>query len=145
MTDAYINVLHAEERKRILEKNLENLEGTLTDIKKVYQQGLVEVEQVEQLEITSASIQSSLDYVLRLVPITHQMLNMTLGRDLNDNVTLTDNLLGLCIKSENELISSVGTSKKHHCQIAQTISVLLNCCLSVFEPANHFGLCHKWV
>ena len=106
VTDAYINVLLAEERKRILEKNLENLEGTLKDIRKVYQQGLVEVEQVEQLEITSASIQSSLDYVLRLVPITYQILNMTLGRDLNDKVTLTDTLLGLCVKSENELISS---------------------------------------
>ena len=112
VTDAYINVLHAEERKRILEKNLENLEGTLTDVRKVYQQGLVEVEQVEQLEITRASIQSSLDYVLRLVPITHQMLNITLGRDLNGNINLTDTLLELCVKSENELISSDWDLKK---------------------------------
>ena len=120
VTDAYVNVLLAEERKRILEKNLENLEDTLTDIRKVYQQGLVEVEQVEQLEITSASIQSSLDYVLRLVPITHQMLNMTLGRDLNDNLTLTDTLLGLCVKSENELISSDWDLQKNiDYQIAQ--------------------------
>ena len=120
VTDAYVNVLLAEERKRILEKNLANLEGTLTDVRKVYQQGLVEVEQVEQLEITSASIQSSLDYVLRLVPITHQMLNMTLGRDLNDNVTLTDTLLGLCVKSENELISSDWDLEKNiDYQIAQ--------------------------
>ena len=120
VTDAYINVLHAEERKRILEKNLENLEGTLTDVRKVHQQGLVEVEQVEQLEITSASIQSSLDYVLRLVPITHQMLNITLGRDLNDNINLTDTLLELCVKSENELISSDWDLKKNiDYQIAQ--------------------------
>ena len=120
VTDAYVNVLLAEERKRILEKNLANLEDTLTDIRKVYQQGLVEVEQVEQLEITSASIQSSLDYVLRLIPITHQMLNMTLGRDLNDNVTLTDTLLGLCVKSENELISSDWDLQKNiDYQIAQ--------------------------
>ena len=120
VTDAYINVLHAEERKRILEKNLENLEGTLTDVRKVYQQGLVEVEQVEQLEITSASIQSSLDYVLRLVPITHQMLNITLGRDLNGNINLTDTLLELCVKSENELISSDWDLKKNiDYQIAQ--------------------------
>ncbi|MGB0305685.1 MAG: TolC family protein [Flavobacteriaceae bacterium] len=120
VTDAYVNVLLAEERKRILEKNLANLEGTLTDVRKVYQQGLVEVEQVEQLEITSASIQSALDYVLRLVPITHQILNMALGRDLNDNVALTDTLLGLCVKSENELISSDWDLEKNiDYQIAQ--------------------------
>jgi outer membrane protein TolC len=120
VTDAYVNVLLAEERKRILEKNLANLEGTLTDIRKVYQQGLVEVEQVEQLEITSASIQSSLDYVLRLVPIINQMLNMALGRDMNDNITLTDTLLELCVKSENELISSDWDLEKNiDYQIAQ--------------------------
>ena len=120
VTDAYVNVLLAEERKRILEKNLANLEGTLTDIRKVYQQGLVEVEQVEQLEITGASIQSSLDYVLRLVPIIHQMLNMALGRDMNDNISLTDTLLGLCVKSENELISSDWDLEKNiDYQIAQ--------------------------
>jgi len=120
VTDAYVNVLLAEERKRILEKNLANLEGTLTDVRKVYQQGLVEVEQVEQLEITSASIQSSHDYVLRLVPITHQILNMALGRDLNDNVSLTDTLLGLCVKSENEQVSSDWDLEKNiDYQIAQ--------------------------
>ena len=100
VTDAYINVLIAEERKRILEKNLKNLKGTLTDIRKVHQQGLVEVEQVEQLEITSSSVQSALDYVSRMIPISYQMLNMTLGRDLTDKVVLADTLMGLCVRSE---------------------------------------------
>ena len=100
VTDAYINVLIAEERKRILEKNLKNLKGTLSDIRKVHQQGLVEVEQVEQLEITSSSVQSALDYVSRMIPITYQMLNMTLGRDLTDKVVLADTLIGLCVRSE---------------------------------------------
>ena len=100
VTDAYINVLIAEERKRILEKNLKNLKGTLTDIRKVHQQGLVEVEQVEQLEITSSSVQSALDYVSRMIPVTYQMLNMTLGRDLTDKVVLADTLMGLCVRSE---------------------------------------------
>ena len=100
VTDAYINVLFAEERKRILEKNLKNLKGTLSDIRKVHQQGLVEVEQVEQLEITSSSVQSALDYVSRMIPITYQMLNMTLGRDLTDKVVLADTLMGLCVRSK---------------------------------------------
>ena len=100
VTVAYINVLLAEESKRILEKNLKNLKGTLSDIRKVHQQGLVEVEQVEQLEITSSSVQSALDYVSRMIPISYQMLNMTLGRDLTDKVVLADTLMGLCVRSE---------------------------------------------
>ena len=101
VTDAYVNVLLAEERKNILEKNLINLDATLTDIRKVYAQGLVEVEQVQQLEITKSSIQSGLDYISRMIPITYQMLNMTLGRDLDHKVVLSDNLLALCLASED--------------------------------------------
>jgi outer membrane protein TolC len=120
VTDAYVNVLLAQERKKILEKNLENLRGTLTDIQKVFQQGLVEVEQVEQLEITSASLQSSLDYVERLIPITHQIFNMAIGRELSENVTLTDTLLELCVKSENDRVSSDWDLEKNiDYQIAQ--------------------------
>ena len=120
VTDAYVNVLLAEERKRILENNLENLEGTLTDIRKVYLQGLVEVEQVEQLEITSSSIQSALDYIVRLIPITYQMLNMTLGRDLADKIVLSDTLMGLCIQSETgHELSDWDLDKNIDYQIAQ--------------------------
>ena len=148
ITDAYVNVLLAEERKQILEKNLENLEGTLSDIRKVYLQGLVEVEQVEQLKITSSSIQSALDYINRLVPITQKMLNMALGRDLTDKVVLTDTLIGLCVQSEtsneltdwdieknidyqiaqNNLRSSellLNSSGSEHCQAFQHLSLVV--------------------
>jgi outer membrane protein TolC len=103
-----------------LEKNLKNLEGTLTDIRKVHLQGLVEVEQVEQLEITSSSTQSALDYISRMIPITHQMLNMTLGRDLTDKIVLADTLMGLCVQSEtsNEL-ADWDIAKNIDYQIAQ--------------------------
>ena len=35
-----------------------------------------------------------------MIPITYQMLNMTLGRDLTDKVVLADTLMGLCVRSE---------------------------------------------
>jgi len=120
VTDAYINVLLAEERKRILEKNLKNLEVTLTDIRKVYLQGLVEVEQVEQLEITSSSIQSALDYINRLIPINDQILNMALGRRLTDKIVLSDTLMGLCVQSEvGHELADWGIDKNIDYQIAQ--------------------------
>lgn len=120
VTDAYVNVLLAEERKNILLKNFNNLDATLTDIQKVYAQGLVEIEEVQQLEITKSSIQSGLDYISRMIPITYQMLNMTLGRDLDHNVVLSDSLLALCLASED--IHNVDTwdiEKNIDYQIAQ--------------------------
>ena len=120
VTDAYVNVLLAEERKQILENNLKNLEGTLVDIRKVYLQGLVEIEQVEQLEITSSSIQSALDYISRLIPINHQMLNMALGRDLSEKIVLADSLLGLCVQSESDHeLANWDIAKNIDYQIAQ--------------------------
>ena len=120
VTDAYVNVLLAEERKQILENNLKNLEGTLIDVRKVYLQGLVEIEQVEQLEITSSSIQSALDYISRLIPINHQMLNMALGRDLSEKIVLADSLLGLCLQSESDHeLANWDIAKNIDYQIAQ--------------------------
>ena len=120
VTDAYVNVLLAEERKQILENNLKNLEGTLIDVRKVYLQGLVEIEQVEQLEITSSSIQSALDYISRLIPINHQMLNMALGRDLSEKIVLADSLLGLCVQSESDHeLANWDIAKNIDYQIAQ--------------------------
>ena len=81
---------------------------------------MVEVEQVEQLEITSSSIQSALDYINRLVPITHQMLNMALGKDLNDKIVLSDTLMGLCVQSEtNNELTDWDIEKNIDYQIAQ--------------------------
>lgn len=90
--NAYGNVLLAEESIAILEKNKTTLEKTLSDTKATFKNGLIEEENVEQLQITLTSINSTLNYNKRLVDVAYKMLKITLGIDINDDVKLTDKL-----------------------------------------------------
>ena len=93
--DAYGNVLLAKESLFILERNIEVLEKNLYETKKIYENGLGEEESVEQLQITLSSVKSNLNNVKRLETLAYQMLNITLGLDVYNDLTLTDNLEAL--------------------------------------------------
>lgn len=90
--EAYGNVLLAEESVGVLERNVDVLEKNLFETTKIFENGLEEEESVEQLKITLSSVKSSLNNTTRLKTLAYQMLNITLGLDVYDSLTLTDNL-----------------------------------------------------
>lgn len=95
--NTYGNVLLAEEGLLILKKNKATLEKTLFETNEIFKNGLIEEENVEQLQITLATVNSSLAYTERLLEIARKMLKITLGMELTDNLTLTDKLDQLSI------------------------------------------------
>lgn len=97
--NAYGNVLLAQEGIKILENNISTLEKTLFDTKETFKNGLIEEENVEQLQITLTSIKSNLNYNKRLLEISSKMLKITLGIDINDELILTDKLDNLTINN----------------------------------------------
>ena len=97
VTNSYGSVLLAEESINILQKNKASLEKTLSDTKATFENGLIEEESVEQLQITLNSINSTLNYNKRLVDIAYKMLKITLGVELNESVALTDKLDNLTL------------------------------------------------
>jgi outer membrane protein TolC len=90
--NTYGNVLLAEEGLLILKKNKATLEKTLFETNEIFKNGLIEEENVEQLQITLSTVNSSLAYTERLLEIARKMLKITLGMELTDNLTLTDKL-----------------------------------------------------
>lgn len=90
--NAYGNVLISEESIEILKGNIQILEKSLNDTQKIFENGLTEEENVEQLEITLGNIKSQLSSVIRLKAIAYQMLNLTMGNDIDVKLTLTDTL-----------------------------------------------------
>lgn len=97
--NAYGNVLVAEKSIEILERNKEVLEKNLSDVTKIYNNGMNEKEDVEQLEITLGTLNSQLNNVKRLKAIGYQMLNITIGKDIATKLTLTDTLESLTTKN----------------------------------------------
>jgi outer membrane protein TolC len=92
VVNSYGNVLLADESILILEKNKKILEKTLSDTREIYKNGFIEEENVEQLQITLSSINSSLDNVKRQKRIALDMLKLILGINLENELTLTDKL-----------------------------------------------------
>lgn len=105
VVNAYGNVLLAQESIAILEKNKASLSKTLFDTQQIFNNGLIEEENVEQLQITLASINSNLNNIKRLALISNNMLKIALGINLGDELKLTDQLDVLTINNLDLAIS----------------------------------------
>lgn len=95
VTQSYGNVLLAEESIKVLQRNVSILEKNFNDAHQFYKNGLGEQETEEQIAITLATVKSSLNNVTRLREIALKMLKINLGIEINDQLTLTDNLESL--------------------------------------------------
>ena len=105
---AYGNALVSKERVKILEKNLNNVKSNLDEIEKIYQSGLTELENVEQLKITYRSIKNSLDYSIKLNKTSLNLLKLIIGYDIDKEIILSNSLQDLTIKNIIEKESMEG-------------------------------------
>lgn len=96
--NSYGNVLLAEESVAILQRNLNTVEKNLNDTKKIYENGLAEQEDVEQLEITFIGLKNELSRSRRMRDIAYEMLNLSLGIPVETKIVLTDELSDLAMK-----------------------------------------------
>ncbi|WP_343487098.1 TolC family protein [Allomuricauda sp. d1] len=92
VTEAYGNVLLAQESVDIFEKNKETLEKNLFETKKIFENGLGDEESVDQLQITLSSVDNQLKNARRLEDITLQMLNLMMGLPIENQTELTEDL-----------------------------------------------------
>ncbi|RZJ35613.1 MAG: TolC family protein [Flavobacterium sp.] len=90
--EAYGNVLLANESVVILERNKTTLDKTLSDTRETFKNGLIEEENVEQLQITQYTVNSSLNNARRMKEISLNFLKLQLGIPIDESLTLTDNL-----------------------------------------------------
>jgi outer membrane protein TolC len=96
---AYGNVLLTEESLRISGKNVETLRKNVEETRKILENGLTEEEDLEQLQITLATLESDLSNLKRLLKLAYKMLNIALGTSLDTTVVLTDTLETLTMKN----------------------------------------------
>ena len=99
--NAYGNALVSAERVKILVNNLNNVKKTLIETKKIYENGLTEIENVEQLTITTSSIENSLNYAEKFELLSLNILKLLLGIELSDILILNDNIETIAIKNIN--------------------------------------------
>lgn len=98
VTNAYGSILLAEENILILDANIEVLEKNIEELQKVYENGLTEVENIEQLQLTRAGLVSARNYNAVLKNLAYEMFNLTLGLNIDAPVNLTDRMEDLVVK-----------------------------------------------
>ncbi len=99
ITNAYSNVLLARESVEISKRNLETIQKNLSDTRKTYENGLIEEEAVEQLEITLLGLETSLNNAERMEVIAYDMLKLSMGIPVNNQIKALDNLEELSIEN----------------------------------------------
>lgn len=110
VVNAYGNVLLSEESLDIINSNITILQKNVDETTKIFENGLEEEESVEQLKITLSGVKSQLNNTKRLKLIAYQMLNITLGIDVNTPLNLTDDLESLTAQNMNlELLAASET------------------------------------
>lgn len=106
VVNAYGNVLLANESIAILEKNKTNLEKTLNETTQIFKNGLIEEENVEQLQITLTTIKSAQENIKRQKVIATNMLKLILGITIEKELILTENLNNLALNNVNFELST---------------------------------------
>lgn len=106
VVNAYGNVLLANESIAILEKNKTNLEKTLNETSQIFKNGLIEEENVEQLQITLTTIKSAQENIKRQKVIATNMLKLILGITIEKELILTENLNSLALNNINFELST---------------------------------------
>ncbi|GAA4276824.1 TolC family protein [Aquimarina mytili] len=104
--NAYGSVLVAQESVAILKNNVNTLEKNYLETKKIFENGLAEEEDVEQLQITLLQIKNQLSNAERLEKIALQMFNLTIGIDVDSTVVLSDDLDSLAMKNIDKSINA---------------------------------------
>lgn len=105
---AYTGVLVTEENIKTLEDNRKILEKSLYDTKKTYEVGLIEYQNVEQLEYSYKSLVTNIDNLKRTKDKLTMSLKYVLGYPLNEELVLTSSLPELI--KQNEVLVAEDTN-----------------------------------
>ena len=92
IVSAYANALMAAQSAELLSKNVAQIERNLFEATALLKNGLGEEETVDQLRLTFKTLQSNERNAYRLAKISKQMLNVMMGREINDSLYLLDTL-----------------------------------------------------
>ncbi|MEH0007387.1 MAG: TolC family protein [Flavobacteriales bacterium] len=114
VVNAYGNTLLVEETIQILKGNLSVLQQSFHEADAAVKNGLMEIENAEQLKINLRNMENQLRRAERQEKIAHELFNMTLGRDIELPVHLDQKMEQLAAVSMNDNILQEPFSMESH-------------------------------
>jgi len=88
----YYLALLAEETYIIIDSNVQNLQQTLYETRKMYEQGFAEETDVDQIRVSVISLENSKRTALTQIEVSYKLLKYQMGIDLNVEIRLEEKL-----------------------------------------------------
>ncbi len=101
ITKAYLSILIARENEKVLSKNMDNLAVSLNDIKVMYQNGFVEMLDVDRLQVSYDNLETERNNIRQLVNISKNLLKFQMNYPLEQDIELTQTLDQLLVEWSN--------------------------------------------
>ena len=92
VTNTYNMIQLAEESRKILALNLENINKTLYEVSEMNKQGFLEKTDVDQLELTGNTVRNAINQIDSNLDMAYRLLKIQLGLDDAAKVELSDPL-----------------------------------------------------
>ncbi|MDP3643780.1 MAG: TolC family protein [Bacteroidota bacterium] len=92
VTNTYTMIQLAEESRKILSQNLENIDKTLYEISEMNKQGFLEKTDVDQLELTGNTVRNAMNQSDSNLEMAYRLLKIQLGMEDSQKIVLTDAL-----------------------------------------------------
>jgi len=115
-------ILIAEENKAILDSSFSNINKTLFELKEMLKEGFIEDTDVDQLQLTVMNIENTLKALNRQIEIAYRLLKFQMGIDVEENISLSENLVDIVekINVESILNDSFDYNKNINYQLLST-------------------------
>jgi len=117
--EAYVNTLLAKAQLVYLNQNLSLAKNNLKEARQVFKNGFIEEENVQQLQLTVAALESTLQYATQMHVVAKNVLRYVLGMDLDEPLSLSSSLEGLVLEMQNTADGSLSISENIDYQMAQ--------------------------
>ena len=117
--EAYVNTLLAKAQLVFINQNLNLAENNLKEAQQVYTNGFIEEENVQQLQLTVATLESALHYAKQMHAVAKNVLRYVMGMDLDEPLRLSSSLEGLVLEMQNTTDSPLSLTENIDYQIAQ--------------------------
>jgi outer membrane protein TolC len=108
VAQAYHTVLVAIENQQLLEQSKKSTETLMQETKAMYKEGLMEEQNVDQLQLNLSKIENSVNLAIRQIEIAKNLLKFQMGIDIKQSINLSDDLEQL-IEGQDEV--SIATSQ----------------------------------
>jgi len=92
VANSYALALVLSQTRNVLNQSLENTNKTLYDMQQMFDQGMIENTDVDQIELVSLTLKNSVSSISRQIDATYDLLKFQLGMPFGNTIVLTDSL-----------------------------------------------------